>query len=409
MHRRRFETWLHTVWGLDAGTVASRISNCERVEKFEGDLDDQFDADGLRRLMERLTYSTEDKRFRRNPKHNVPIAGNIHNGSATLKSAVKLYREFMSSARHGRLAATYEGLGPDSDSRHRGRISGIPVSAWPSLTVPRRRPSPPRTRHPVAQWPHWPQPTDEALFELAQVLAPLIRFLNPAIIATIADDSRRHRAEWSSHLDSLGIDPAIYLWDGSPCAFPGVRRYAGSKEIARFRKQSAPEALPSRCLTLDDNDYPKHVWAFVFTGRPFRKRGPDGYQLAHLIDHKVHGNRWREELEVPKGAGEPPSLFGLFTSAANAAYLPAAFLRPTDFSIRLRALVQRRALALYGDACRLVPPPLAVKACDNPMWSLDRFAWSAPVGDMAHVPAFLAFRRERINELIEQRRAAHRH
>ena len=59
MRKRRFETWLKTERKPQpaAGTIASRINNCERIEKFEGDLDDHFDADGLRRLMERLTYS----------------------------------------------------------------------------------------------------------------------------------------------------------------------------------------------------------------------------------------------------------------------------------------------------------------------------------------------------------------
>ena len=99
MRKRRFETWLKTERKPQpaAGTIASRINNCERIEKFEGDLDDHFDADGLRRLMERLTYSTEDEQYRRKPKHNVPINGNIHNGSATLKSAVNLYRKFRGS------------------------------------------------------------------------------------------------------------------------------------------------------------------------------------------------------------------------------------------------------------------------------------------------------------------------
>ena len=49
-----------------------------------------------------------------------------------------------------------------------------------------------------------------------------------------------------------------------------------------FRKRAKSSEAPPQCLSLDDNDYPKHLWSFVFTGRPFRKRGPAGYQLAHL-------------------------------------------------------------------------------------------------------------------------------
>lgn len=377
MQKMRFKTWMASERKLNSRTIGSRTSNCERVEEFEGDLDDHFDADRLRQLIERLAYNKEDERCGRKPKHNVPISGDIYNGSATLKSAVNLYREFRESVRLGWVPGTQE-------------------------TTVGRRPLPQQgTSRPNAQWPQWPQPTDEALLKLVQVLAPLVRFLDPAIIGAITEDNRRHRDEWSARLDELGVHPAIYLWDDSPCAFPGVRRYAGSTEIAGFRKRLSLDVPPAQCLALDDNDYPKHLWAFVCTGRPFRKKGPDGYQLAHLLDHKTHGNRWQEELDGSTDAVERTPLFGLFTSAANTAYLPAALLRPTDFSYRLRTLLQRRALALYGNVCRMVPPYLAIKACDNPLWRVERFDWSEPAGDMAHLPDFLAFRRKCMNELIK--------
>ena len=320
MRTGRFEKWLEIVRGLGSGTIASRVANCRRVERFEGDLDTHFEADGLKRLIERLTYSAEDERLGRRPDHGVSISGNVRNGSATLKSAVKLYREFRRS-------------------HHPGRASGG------HGTIARRQRSPARAERGVSRWPDWPQPSEETLFTLAQALAPLVRFLDPAIVGAVAEDNRQRRSEWSPRLEALDIDPDIYLWDGSPCAFPGVRRHAGDKEISAFRNRSAPEAPPVHCLALDDNDHPKHLWAFTLTGRPFRKRGPDGYQLAHIFDHKEHGNRWNEELDVAAGGRNPRPLFGLFTSAANAAYLPAAFLKPTDFSHRLRTLLQGRAVA----------------------------------------------------------------
>ena len=233
-----------------------------------------------------------------------------------------------------------------------------------------------------------------------------MRFFDPGIVGAAVGDNRRFGEEWCASLEALGIDPAIYLWEGSPCAFPGVRRYAGSTGIAVFRKRVKSSEAPPQCLSLDDNDYPKHLWSFVFTGRPFRKRGPDGYRLAHLFDHKEYGNRWRDELDTPPGVKGPVLPYGLFTSAANSVYAPGAFLRPTDLSPRLRSLIQRRAQQLYGDVCCLVPPPLAVKPCEDPDWAVDKFRWSAPVGGMERVADFLEFRRERIGELIEKRNAA---
>ena len=270
----------------------------------------------------------------------------------------------------------------------------------------KQRPQVRRTRQEVADWPAWPTPSDGDLLELARAMTPFVRFLDPGIVYAVTEDNRRMGADWSSRLEALGIDSAIYLWEGSPCAFPGVRRYAGSTENAVFRQRASADEAPAQCLALDDNDYPKHLWAFAFTGKPFRKRGPDGYQLAHLFDHKEHGNRWREELDILPSAEEPVLPYGLFTSAANSAYVPGAFLRPTDFSPRLRSLVQRRALQLYGNICRIVPSPLAVKACEDPNWALDNFRWSAPMGGMDSVPDFLEFRRERMGELFDKRHAA---
>ena len=355
MQEARFKVWLSQK--MQAGTVDSQISNCRRVERHEGDLDAHYDADDLAGLMNRLNPGQ--------PEHKIPINGSIYSGTATLKNAVRLYRDYRKAG---------------------GGTAGS-------------------TGAPAKRWPVWPQPNDEDLLDLARAMVPFVRFLDPGIVDEVAKDNRRMGAEWSDRLDALGIDHAIYLWEGSACAFPGVRRHAGSKEIAVFRGQAGSDEPPSQCLALDDNNYPKHLWAFVFTGKPFRKKGPAGYQLAHLFDHKEHGNRWRDELDLPPEMDEPPPLYGLFTSAANSVYVPGAFLRPTDFSLRLRSLVQRRALQLYDDICCIVPPPLAAKPCENPNWALDNFRWSAPVGGMDHVPGFLKFRRERMGELFDKRDA----
>ena len=223
----RFETWLDSERELDARTIASTISTCRRVERFEGDLDFMFDNSELADLLERLTYSTEDARFRRTPKHKVPIDGNVRTGTATLKTAVRLYRDFRNASK---LAATVR-----------------PATRTVREQVGRRRAEP-------GNWPDWPQPSNGPLRGLAQVLAPLVRFLQPEIIAAIVEDTRRHAKGWSARLLERGIDPAIYIWDGSPCAFPGVRRHAGSKEIAAFRRRSDQDALPPHCLAIDDND-----------------------------------------------------------------------------------------------------------------------------------------------------------
>jgi hypothetical protein len=89
-----FRNYLRNVRGLKEKTVANRLSNCRRVEQYEGELDEHFDADQCQNLLWRLTYSTDDQDRKRRPKHNIPIDGNVLTGSATLKQAVALYAEF---------------------------------------------------------------------------------------------------------------------------------------------------------------------------------------------------------------------------------------------------------------------------------------------------------------------------
>ncbi len=364
---RAFERYLRER-GMKAPTVSTRISNCKRVERVEGDLDAHYRKDRLEAILTRLTYTSEDERQGRPPKHQIAINGNVRNGTATLKNAVALYREFRTND---------------------GRAGNV--------SSPRARPIQHRT--PTQQWPEWPQPSQDDLLQLATLLTPLVRFLRPDIIEAVVADNRRRGDEWSAKLDELGIDPNVYLWEGSPCAFPGVRRHAGSDEIVQFRGRGSNASSPPHCLRLDDNDYPKHLWAFLLTGKPFRKSGPPGYQLAHLADHKVHKNRWREEFDRD-GTADPPLLFGLYTSAANTAYVPSTFLKPTDFAGALRALLLRKAYELYSPVCHLAPPPLIEKTMDT-IWMLANFEWGRPVGSVTNVASFLEYRSNRMKELLE--------
>lgn len=103
MQEGDFERWLLDVRGLSHRTVDSRLSNCRRLERYEGDLDGHFDRDGLEGLIARLAYSTTDRRHNTPPRHSVPIEGDLRDGSASLKSAATLYKDF----REGRQGASH--------------------------------------------------------------------------------------------------------------------------------------------------------------------------------------------------------------------------------------------------------------------------------------------------------------
>lgn len=371
MREDEFEIWLFNR-PLKRSVVSSRLTNCRTVERHEKlDLDAQFEKDGLAGLIGRLAYSTEDERQGRPVRHRIPISGNLRTGSATLKSAVSLYKGFL------------ENSGPP------------PPYPEPAREPPRPKPS-------KDAWPTWDTPSNELVLALAQSIVPFVRFLHPDIVREVVADNQKHRADWINALNDRDIDPAPYLWDKSPCAFPGVRRYAGGLEIAIVRKRaSAGDTQVEKALKLDDNDYPKQLWSFVFRGAPFSKFGPDSYSLAHLADHKVHGNRYRDDFEVLDNAH---TLHGLFTCPSNTVYIPRNLIKPTDFEGTLRSLLLRRAQVLYGEFCNIFPPFLRMSQDCSPEWNQSAFKWAEPVGSTKHIQAFLEFRKTRLNKLFEATR-----
>lgn len=150
MQEGQFEHWLLNVRGLSHGTTGSRLSNCRRLETYEGDLDEHFDRDGLEGLIARLVYSSTDERHNALPRHRVPIHGDLRTGSATLKSAATLYQEF------------------------RGTAKAESAQGEPSLpTRPRRRPRRPlRLREHELQSVQPPQPNAvPSAFDLAAIIA----------------------------------------------------------------------------------------------------------------------------------------------------------------------------------------------------------------------------------------------
>ena len=252
MQREAFYDYLHDEVGYGPPTCRSRIGNCSTIEEHEGDLDAAYERDSMASLMERLQYSKADEREGRPARHSIPINGNVYNGTATLRSAANLYLSFKRGEKRRRNSQGSPHLG-QTDSR-----------------APRAR------SKKTGDWPEWKQPSQEDSLLLAQIAMRYVRFLDPKIVAAIADDNEVRRGEWCESLASCGVDPSLYLWDGSPCAFPGVRRHAGSWEINRLRDSNSDYSDITDAICIDDNDYPKQIWSFVFRNAQFSKFGANG-------------------------------------------------------------------------------------------------------------------------------------
>jgi hypothetical protein len=251
------------------------------------------------------------------------------------------------------------------------------------------------------EWPEWQGPSRELVRGIVSKLTPFIRFLSAEVIEAVVQDNEQHHPRWSEFLAERGITPAIYLWPGSPCAYPGVRRLTGGSE-KRGEVERAAQAQ-KQAVYLDDNHKPREVWALTLRGARSNGEGPSGFQLAHLFAHKDY-NREQIQSEIQPGGSVPTEYAwaGLFTSVANTVYTPNSIFRPTDLDAGVRTLIQEQARRLYGSVCTLLP--WDSKPFAPPEWDPGEFEWAAPVGTRKDVRAFLEFRASEMGSLLDRTR-----
>lgn len=92
MYEIEFRTWLETYKGYNSQTIDSRISNCRTIQASYGDLNS---IKGYDDLLQEFTYTKDDFINNRPAKHKIVINGNIYNGTATYRSALNLYAQFI--------------------------------------------------------------------------------------------------------------------------------------------------------------------------------------------------------------------------------------------------------------------------------------------------------------------------
>jgi hypothetical protein len=235
---------------------------------------------------------------------------------------------------------------------------------------------------------------DKDLMKLARVVTKYVRFLDPAIVAAVSDDNRRCADAWGARLLAQGIDPRLYLWDGSACCIPGVRRYVDAEKGAWRRGHT----VLKDALALDSNEYPRWIWATLLPERAAELEAQD-YTIFHPLNHRVINAQVQASLEVNtylQGRG----LYGLFTSAANIVYMPNVFITLMNTNHWLRTLLFERQMELYGVVSALLPPQVDVHRGAGE-WNLRAFEWAPCEGaEAAWLPSFLAARSAIVDELL---------
>lgn len=95
-NEKQFENWLQTSKGLSKETAETRLSNCRRLDEVY-DLDKQYALNQCSGLIRSFSYTKRAAALSVPVLHKVQIDGNLYNGTATLRSATRLYVEFMNA------------------------------------------------------------------------------------------------------------------------------------------------------------------------------------------------------------------------------------------------------------------------------------------------------------------------
>lgn len=175
--------------------------------------------------------------------------------------------------------------------------------------------------------------------DLAIILAQLAYHISPEIVKYIAERNKNDY-QFFEELFRNNIDIGNYLFDGSDCVFPGVRRWdtqKGDKNKYDIKYKAI----------IDDNNFPRRVWCYLYNGKVSGWKNFEEFELAHIFAHKeVETNT---EKCYFKNFDDKKSPFAQFTSAANVVLLPKGTVRPTDNSTVIKLIFYKRHIDLYGE------------------------------------------------------------
>lgn len=249
-------------------------------------------------------------------------------------------------------------------------------------------------------WPEWEQYSDEASIDFFKQTARFIKFVSPEIVAKVVEDNKKHKNELIDLLESNGIASSIYIWDGSPCLFPGIRRFVGKGEGAHeFVDQG--DRSEKQAIYFDDNRFPRHFWSYLMRGKKYDNNGPKGYSLAHILPHKDYKlDNVALELKLPPQY-KPFMLSGLFSSAANTCYSSTAVMKPTDHNLIVKKILQKKLKSMYQDKCAILPPGIAFHDFELSL-DLKTINWGSEITDEQYLNEFFKFRLEELRRLFRK-------
>ncbi|HDM8170192.1 TPA: hypothetical protein P0E23_002812 [Vibrio harveyi] len=231
--------------------------------------------------------------------------------------------------------------------------------------------------------------------EICQILAQLAFHIHPKVVERIQRKNQEEFRYFRELFDGK-IDVNDYLFDGSACVFPGVKRYVSGQGKKRAFN-------PEYSAIIDDNTFPRHLWCFLENGRTYngpswQKSGLNQFELAHIFTHKS------SELDLERAffdtVNDDLRPFGDFSCAGNITLLPKGTVRPTDNSPAIKAVFYQRFISLYGES--LLNGRSGFKAELVPDW-YPTLRWNEPPLPYEwerRTDLLLAYRTKRVTEIM---------
>jgi len=232
--------------------------------------------------------------------------------------------------------------------------------------------------------------------DLGIILSQLAYHIHVDIINYIQDRNISDY-QYFSNLFKDKIDVNEYLFNGSACVFPGVKRYIRGQGN-KFKYNEKYKAI------LDDNAFPRHIWCFLINGKTYngpnwKITGLEQYEIAHIFSHKDSELEIEQKYFSSMRNGMRP--YGDFTCAANTVLLPKGTVRPTDNSTLLKSIFYKRYIELYGEST--LGGRQGFKMELTPSWYSD-LKWNDPVlpdNWKYKVDRLLEYRKNRITEIMK--------
>lgn len=234
--------------------------------------------------------------------------------------------------------------------------------------------------------------------DLAKILARLAYHISPEIVKYIADRNKDDYEEFKKLFEGkINIDN--YIFEGSDCVFPGVRRYV-SGEGERKKYNKIYKAI------VDDNTFPRHIWCFLVIGKCYngpnwKKANLQEFELAHIFTHKE--SEINNEIKYFQEINKTLSPYGEFTSAANVILLPKGTVRPTDNSNILKSIFYKRYIDLYEETT--LNGRKGFKETEIPNWYSEiENDWNEPFlpkNWKTNIDALLHYRKSRITNILK--------